>query len=243
MKTIIMAAGMSQRLRPLTEEVPKTLLSLDEHRIIDHILMRCVNVGLTDFVVVTGHGHPSVVDYITEFEQKYPEVQHEVIYNDTYNDMGNIMSMRMAMDVIEEDFILINSDTIFHQDILQALVDSHHEHAMVVDNHKKLGEEEMKVLLDDEKRIVRIHKSLEPASSFGEYIGILKFGISLKNQLVQALDDTIAKDSSLYYEDGIQRMIDEFNVPIECVSTNGLPAMEIDTHEDLEEAKALITQM
>lgn len=238
-----MAAGTSERLRPLTDSIPKTLLMLGEKTILEHILDTAVSTGLRHFDIVTGHGHPAVEEAAMEYTVRHPEVNINLIYNDEYNTAGNVVSMRKAAEVFDEDFILINSDTIFHADILKRLVESKHANAMVIDDGKKLGDEEMKVALDPSESIARIHKSLDPAGSHGEYIGVMRLSKDVKRQLLDSLDKTIAGNNSLYYEDGIQQMIEDHGVQIKPISTAGLPAMEIDTHEDLAEAEKMIAEL
>jgi len=242
-RTIIMAAGTSQRLRPLTEDIPKTLLTLGEKSILEHILDAAVKSGLQHFDIVTGHGHPAVEEAALDYTTRHPEVNINLIYNDKFDSAGNVVSMRAAEEVFDENFILINSDTIFHADILKRLVESEHENAMVIDDFKELGEEEMKVTIDADENITRVHKSLNPKESHGEYIGVLKLSKNVKDRLLASLDKTIAHDNSLYYEDGIQQMIEDHGVLIKPISTMGLPAMEIDTHEDLADAEELIKEM
>ncbi len=242
-RTIIMAAGTSERLRPLTEHVPKTLLRLGEKTILEHILDTSYAVGLRHFDIVTGHGHKAVEQAAVEYRERHPDVHINLIYNDQYNNSGNVVSMLYAKEVFDEDFILINSDTIFHRDILERLVQSKHANAMVIDDYKTLSDEEMKVHIDDNQNITHIHKSLDPDKAYGEYIGVLKLSKGIKHQLVKSLDATIANDNSVYYEDALQHMITQHGVDIKPISTHGQPAMEIDTHEDLATAAELIHKL
>ena len=241
---ILMTAGTSQRLRPLTEKIPKTLLSLGSKTIFESIMDNLRVNGITHVDLVTGHGHTAVEEAARVYQAAHPDMTLNCLFNDVYDSTGNIISMRKAMDVIDEDFILINADTIFHSAILKRLIESPHANAMVVDDVKELGEEEMKVLLHPEdESITHIHKSLVPGEAHGEYIGVLKLSKDVKEKIITALDQTIARDQSLYYEDGLQTAITDHGLTIHPVSTDGLPAMEIDTHEDLADAKELIQQI
>jgi choline kinase len=234
-----MAAGSSRRLHPLTKEIPKTLLKLGEVTILERILENCRAAGLTHIDLVTGHGHPAVEEFVARYHADHPEVDLNLIYNDQYDSAGNVVSFQYAKPIFDEDFILINSDTVFHADILKRLIESPHGNVMVVDDLKDLGEEEMKVLVDNDENITHIHKSLNPADSHGEYIGVLKLSAAIKDQLLDSIDRTVAEDSSVYYEDALQRLITDHGVKIKRLSTDGLPAMEIDTHEDLAAAGRL----
>nr|WP_040295582.1 nucleotidyltransferase family protein [Beggiatoa alba] len=51
MKTMILAAGRGERMRPLTDTCPKPLLKVGEKALIEHHITRLVNAGLTDIVI------------------------------------------------------------------------------------------------------------------------------------------------------------------------------------------------
>lgn len=238
-----MAAGTSNRLRPLTTHIPKTLLRLGEKTILEHILDTAYRAGLRHFDIVTGHGHRAVEEFACEYQKQHADVHLSLLYNDVYDSAGNVVSLATAKEVFDEDFIIINSDTIFHEDILKALITSEHTNAMMIDDVKKLGSEEMKVHIDDNENIIRIHKSLDPQSAAGEYVGIMKLSAQHKKELLDSLNKMIGEDRSVYYEDAIQKMIDDHRIPVKKISTQGLPVMEIDTHQDLEDAHDLITRI
>lgn len=237
-----MAAGESKRLRPLTEEIPKTLLQLDESQILEHILNICKSLGLKDFHLVVGHGKDKVRDFISGYAEKNPELSFNLIHNAEYNTKGNIYSMYTGKHLFDEDFILINSDTIFHANILRNLLEHPEANVLAIDDYKELSDEEMKVYLDSEGKIIRIHKKLNPQDADGEYIGVLKIGSQYAADLISGLEETLARDASLYYEDALQVLMDR-GIPFHKASTQGLPCMEIDTHEDLANAKNLILKI
>jgi len=243
MRTIILAAGTSQRLRPLTTTIPKTLLLLGEKTLLEHILDATRSSGLLRVDIVTGHGHTAIEECSRDYTRRHPDMTIRLLYNDSYDSTGNIVSFAKAQEVFDEDFIIINSDTIFHKDLLKKLIDSPHANAMLVDDVKRLGAEEMKVHIGNNESITHIHKSLDPETAAGEYVGIMKLSAAHKHQLLSSLTTTMAADSSLYYEDALQTLITDHGVTIHKISTDGLPVMEIDTHEDLAAAKQLITQL
>lgn len=242
-RAIIIAGGLSKRLRPLTEHIPKTLLQLDQKIILEHIMDAVHANGLTHFDILTGHGHDAVSTFTQEYATRNPGVTVDLWYIENYATTGNIIALKAAEHLFDREAIIINSDTIFHPELVGKLLQSAEEHAMIIDDHKELGEEEMKVLVDDGMYITRIHKSLNPAQSYGEYVGVMKLGTSAKEHMIAVVEAMLEEDDSVYYEDALQRTIDTHGLKIASISTDGLPVMEIDTHEDLADAKQLIVRM
>lgn len=239
MRTVIIAGGVSKRLRPLTESIPKTLLSLNERKILEHILDSSQAAGLTDFYILTGHGHAAVDEFIQEYTAQHPNISVQLHFIDRYAETGNIIAVEYLVPLMKDDTVVINSDTIFHEQVMKELVNSAHPNAMLVDDQKELGVEEMKVLVNEQGNVFKIHKSLNPTESHGEYVGILKFSPEVGPALLASAQALMLDNQMLYYEDAIQKMIDDAGIEIKSISTQGLPVMEIDTHEDLEAAKKL----
>ncbi len=54
-KAVILAAGIGSRLRPLTEDCPKSLLSVGGSAILERIIRNCLSSGISQFVLVLGY--------------------------------------------------------------------------------------------------------------------------------------------------------------------------------------------
>jgi NDP-sugar pyrophosphorylase family protein len=66
MKAIILAAGYGNRMRPLTDTVHKTLLTVAGETIIGRIIDGLCNNNITDIVVVTGYRDRELVDFLSK---------------------------------------------------------------------------------------------------------------------------------------------------------------------------------
>lgn len=237
MDVVIPAAGESNRLRPLTKDFPKTLLPVGEEKILRTIIDACVANGLHNFHVLVGHGAEHVQAYCESVSQEEPQITFSFIQVPEFASKGNIWTVFQAAHLFDRDVLLVNSDTLVHPKILKDLIECPEPHALAVDDYKSLGEEEMKVIVED-GRVVKIHKSLNPDIAHGEYIGALKISAGVKEELVKAFEEMLGENPKLYYEDALQRAFDS-GVRFGMVSTNGLPNMEIDTHEDLKNAEPI----
>ena len=63
MKGMILAAGEGQRLRPLTDHLPKPMLPLAGQPLLEHTIIHLRNCGITDLAINLYHLPSSVMDY------------------------------------------------------------------------------------------------------------------------------------------------------------------------------------
>ncbi len=241
MKAVILAAGRGKRLSTLTNKVPKTLVDVGGSPILAHILVNLRRFGIKDVVIVTGYKATKIREFVSKFGEKI-KVNADYIHNDRFNETNNIYSVYLARDKLEDEkFVLLNSDVLFHGEILRALLKSEREGMVLsVDLGKELGWEEMKVRIEDE-RILEISKEIDPRFADGEYIGITRIDDDFSSEFFDAVKKTIKTDGeNVFYESAYQRMTDEGKI-LTFESTRGLPWIEIDTYEDLRTAREIIT--
>ena len=87
MKAIILSAGQGGRLLPLTETLPKCLLSLGEQTIVEHQIVALNDCGVSDIAVVTGFAAGAVEQAIRDLK---PTVSvPKTIFNPFFNVADN----------------------------------------------------------------------------------------------------------------------------------------------------------
>lgn len=234
MKTIILAAGIASRLRPLTNNTPKCLLSVGDKCLLQRAIDALLANGLNDFIIVTGYLHTMIEDYIGK---NYPQLKVEYIYNEQYASTNNIYSLWLTKDVVKDhDILLLDSDILFDSRIVKALLDSEHPNCLALNKHE-LGEEEIKLILDENYKIKEISKTCSIKDAAGESIGIEKFSSALTNQLMNEMDDMILNknQSNVFYEAAFENIIRKGS-EIYAVDTTQHFSMELDTVEDFEHA-------
>ncbi|WP_457554816.1 phosphocholine cytidylyltransferase family protein [Candidatus Pyrohabitans sp.] len=235
MKGVILAAGLGRRLGKLTAEKPKTLLQVGSRPLISHILRSLSSCGVRDVIIVTGHGDRKLREVVGDGSRFNTSVVY--INNPHYATTNNSYSLNLVRDAVSGSFLIVNSDVFFHPGILRKLVRSPVRGiVLMVDVDKVLGEEEMKVSADGD-RITDIGKGLRPEKAFGEYIGMAKIDASSVRLFFAALEEVLEElGTGVFYEEAFRRLI-ESGVPVRYTTTGGLPWIEIDTPEDLEEAE------
>jgi choline kinase len=132
----------------------------------------------------------------------------------------------------------MNADVLYPIELLQRLVTSKQSDLLAVEI-KECGDEEVKVIEGEDKRIVTIGKKLIQENALGEFIGVAKFSHQFNTQFFRSLDKLItAGGKSDYFEAAIDLILAKYRVYYEDVSD--LPCKEIDFFEDLEAARKLV---
>jgi len=237
-QAIIFAAGLGSRLGPYTQNIPKTLLNLGSTTIFDMMIVGLEKIGVQNVTVVTGYQASKLRQHATtiSLEQVNNKVHFDFIQNDNL-DAGNIYSFWLARNKMTKNFFLLNSDVLFDYGILDLLVANPNDSALVIDNHKILGQEEMKVSVSRGGVIKSISKQLDPSVAAGEYIGIMKLSSDTAERVLDKVELLLSqKRYPLYYEDAFELVAQESECLWTC-STKGLPWTEIDTMEDLNFAR------
>jgi choline kinase len=238
---IVLAAGGGTRLRPLTDELPKTLLEVtdDGRSILELAVANLADVGITQIAVVTGHAAEAIDRIAPELEQRYG-VTLDLRFNDRYASWNNAYSVWLVRDVFAQGAMLVNGDTVHPVSVERAMLAARGTAPVLlaIDDDKSLGDEEMKVHLEG-GLLTRITKQMDPASADGEYIGVTLIEPDEAGALADALQATFERDPGLYYEDGYQELADRGG-HIHGVSIGaGVGWVEVDDHADLARAREL----
>ena len=235
MRGIILAAGISSRLRPLTDKVPKCLLKVGGISILERTIIGLKENGIGDLVIVTGYLGEQIRDCV---RTKFPELQATYVHNAQYGSTNNIYSFWLTKDaVIGHDVLLLDSDIVFDPRIIGLLLASGHESCLAVRSDHRLGEEEIKVGVNPDGSIAAIGKEVNVQEAIGESIGIEKFGTRSVGEIFEVLDRMIVHEKQLnvFYEAAFERAIETGTV-IMPIDVAHFRCIEIDTAEDLERA-------
>lgn len=108
MKAMIMAAGRGERLRPLTDEIPKPLLKVGEHTLIEHTLLRLRDAGFVDVVINHAHLGKKIVDFLGDGSRYGITIAYSAEPDGALETGGGI---RQALELLDhEPFLVINGD-------------------------------------------------------------------------------------------------------------------------------------
>jgi len=231
MKAIILAAGVGSRIRPLTDNCPKTLLKVRENTILEMMISHIQNCGINEVVFVLGYLQEQIKDYV---KTKFPDLNAYFVTNDKYTETNTGFSLMLAMDLIKgSTFVKFDADIVFDKEILKKLIECEYANCLCVDKSINLDAEEIKVTIDDQNRVLKANKAVNPKDAVGESIGIEKIDAETAMLLFAELKIMMkdGQNHQEYYEAAYEKLIKK-NVPFYALDISGLKWTEIDTKED-----------
>lgn len=111
-RAIILAAGMGNRMSPVTKKTPKPLIRVNGTRIIDTAIQGLRANGIQEIYVVTGY----LKEQFSGLEKDYPGLK--LIENPYYAECNNISSLYMAREYIGDAMILDGDQIIYNNSVL-----------------------------------------------------------------------------------------------------------------------------
>lgn len=233
MKAVIVAAGKSSRMYPLTLKTPKPLLKIDDLTIIEHSINNLTENGVKDIAVVVGYLKQQII--------KKLKGKVTFIYNPFYEITNDMASLWFAKEYVRgDDFLYLHGDLVYHSDLIKKCFDTKGNIILVVDI-KRCDEEDMKVRVKN-GLFVQSSKEISVNEAYGEWIGIAKFskkgGILLFNEMDKLLEE---KQFNVYDTLAFTRLAKQGHKTNICL-TDGLPWVEIDFVEEFERVKKMFNK-
>jgi choline kinase len=231
MKTaVILAAGMGTRLREAHADMPKGFVELGGKPIIEQSIARLEQAGISDIVIVTGFA----AEYYHKLAVRY-EGLIRVVHNPDYADSGSMYSLFCARDVVDDGFLLLESDIIYESRALDILIGHESPDAIVLSGPTNAGDE---VYVEASNGLL-VNMSKDRAqllSVAGELVGISKISPDLY-RLMNHLARERFKESLHYdYETGCLVAAAQ-SWAIVCPVVSDLVWAEIDDPDHLQRAR------
>lgn len=112
---LLLAAGTGSRLAPLTDSTPKCLITVNEISILERLVTSLQNHNFNRLVIVIGHQGECIRDYLGT---RKGGLDITYVTSSLYKTTNNIYSLWLAREVIDEPFLLVESDLVFDTELL-----------------------------------------------------------------------------------------------------------------------------
>ncbi|CAB3288948.1 UDP-N-acetylglucosamine pyrophosphorylase / Glucosamine-1-phosphate N-acetyltransferase [Methanocaldococcus lauensis] len=196
MDSIILCAGKGERLKPLTENRPKPMIPIAGKPILQHIIEKVEDL-VDNIYIVVKYKKEKIIDYFKD----YPKVK--------FLEQGKIdgtgQAVLTAKDYVDNEFLVINGDIIFEDDLRGFLKYKYAIAVKEVENPENFGV----VVLDEENNIVEIQEKPKNPKSNLINAGIYKFD----RKIFDLIEKTkISKRGEREITDAIKQLIKEEKV-------------------------------
>ena len=108
---VIMAGGKGARLEPFTRVLPKPLIPVGDKPVIDHIIDRFREYGISEFYLTIHHMSKIIRAY---FEEKDPD--YSIGFAEEDEPRGTAGSLKLLADKLNKPFFVSNCDIIIEAD-------------------------------------------------------------------------------------------------------------------------------
>jgi phosphoenolpyruvate phosphomutase len=248
MKAIIVAAGMGRRLAPYTDDRPKCLVEINGRSILARQVDAYRAAGVDDIVIVRGYMKEKIV---------VPGARY--FENDDFRGNNILTSLFYAEPAMEGGFLFSYSDIVFRPEVVRRVLETEGDYALCVDRlwheayvgrvHHPVEEGEVCRVVDDRVTLVG-KKTLPAAEATGEFIGLAHFSARAaarmrdcfhqrKQELAGKPYGRAPRFEVAYLTDLLNDLIDQGEIMRPAFIDGGW--REIDTVEDLERAKSVVS--
>ena len=239
MKAIILAAGQGTRLRPITDNLPKALLAINNTTLLERHLRSFHRVGIDDIIIVVGFKKELIVEHVNK--KKY-KMKISFVENEDFDKTKSSYSLWLALQQSGDDDVLFMDADLYYEpklfDYIRGFGDGNH----ILVGGTETDDEAVKVM--GEKGIMKeIGKAVSARyHCYGEAVGIIKFDNLGRTILQDNLKSEIDKGNlELDWDENLNRITNK--IPIAIVDAGQTKWTEIDFHEDYQKAKSMYNEL
>jgi choline kinase len=233
---LLLAAGTGSRLRPLTLDAPKCLTEVAGESILGRLVDNLRSQGIKRLVVVTGYLDHCVREFLDEYAA---DMQLDYVFNPIYSTTNNIYSLWLARKVIQESFVLIESDLVFEESMLDSMLVADR---IAISNVLPWMNGTM-VEINDEQGVAAFHVKHD-VNDARRYKTVNIYSLSAQSwqRVIARLDQFInAERVGEYYETVFADMVADGTLEFDAVFFDENNWYEIDTVKDLHQAELMFS--
>ena len=223
---ILMAAGLGSRMRPLTLDCPKPLISVCGKPMIETVLDALEKRGVRDIYIVTGY----LGDRFSILKEKYHNIT--LVRNEYYETVNNISSIHAVTDVMrgrscficEADLYISNAEVLLCE----------HEGSCYYGKFVKGFSDDWVFDQDESGRITRVGKC---GTDCYNMCGISYFQKEDASLIADAIDEAWGKEGyeDLFWDEIVDSSLDRLNLRVHPIDPKDI--VEIDTVDELREVE------
>lgn len=192
---VILAAGMGTRLSSVTNGmIPKGFLAVNGQPLVERSINKLRECGIEKIYIVTGH--------LSDFYERLASENKNIftVKNEDFATTGSMASLAKLKGIINEDFIVLESDLIYEKRAILEAMEFGYESCVMLSGKTNSGDEYYIEVKND-----NLYKGSKDRSLLGEvhgeWVGVSKISMNLFNKMVENYENTNIQQ--YHYEDAM----------------------------------------
>ena len=241
MKGIILAAGMGTRLKPLTDVIPKCLVPVNGKPMLDYQLECLAAAGLEECVLVVGYRASQIAN---RFGNHHLGMGMSYVQNELFQQTNNLYSLWLARNHLDDDILLLESDVLFEDDLVQQLIQHPAKSVAVVSRYEPPMNGTVILAANNiaNDMVLKVDQTLGfDYTSALKSVNIYKLSeCDIRESVIPELSRFVDSGrTDQYYEAIFSDLIAQKRLQMSILRSEDLKWVEVDTQEDLSAAEAL----
>lgn len=233
---LLLAAGTGNRLRPITNSIPKCLIEINGVTILERLMNNLCDSGFKRLIIVVGYLGEKIRRFVDEYDS---ELTVEFITNPLFLTTNNIYSLWLARNKIRESFLLAESDLVFDASLLEG----HLYPDKIAISRLQPWMNGTTVTLDSLNRVIKFNMDFNEDTLGARFktVNIYSLSDSSWRKVIERLALYISAGKiNEYYEVVFKEMIADGCLSMEGVFFNPDRWYEIDTPVDIVNAERIL---
>jgi D-glycero-D-manno-heptose 1,7-bisphosphate phosphatase len=108
-QAVVLAGGLGTRLGSMTRSLPKPMMDVSGRPFLSYLLENLRRQGIQEVILSVGH----LADIIRDFADNISRPGFQIKFASENEPLGTGGALRNCMDLLQEDFFVLNGDTLF----------------------------------------------------------------------------------------------------------------------------------
>ena len=243
---IILAAGRGLRLSRLTQDRPKSLLTVEDEPILGHSLSILSRRGFKQLTLVVGFQRQQIE---STFGTRYENIDITYVENPLYAESEHGWSLYCAHPIWATHpgpVVFMDADILYHPEMIDRMMGCEFEDVMLVDETLRTEDRDDELVVGRDSVVSGLKRGrADNYTDFvGGFVGINRFSTEFMAELFQFMHGFFVDKGMMYkYERVFDAFIQETRARVHYLRTGGLPWINVNHVADYEIAKRIAKKM
>lgn len=228
---VILAAGLGNRLRPFTDIQPKCLVKAGGSPLLEHMIRALEKNGFKRLIIVTGYKASDIVDYVNSNPSA---LDIEFVHNEVYEVTNNIYSLYKVIPLLNEGFVLLESDLAFDPKSLSHFIEPDRI-ALDIYNSATHSGTTAKVNGEGFTERLYLKNDVDHANGLYKTVNITSLSVETWQFVIEEIQNSVDRgEVNSFYEEAFLNLINLNKIRFKMVDYSQTWWDEVDTVEDLD---------